>query len=89
MATHNLTRLLGNSLEATAKGIRAETMIFVADADKAVSNDIPLRFAQLKGSRVVRLKSAEGHNAFKLERELISSEALPFLDGVKPNSVFK
>jgi homoserine O-acetyltransferase/O-succinyltransferase len=88
MATHNVTRLFGNSLEATAKGIRAETMIFVADADKAVSNDIPLEFARLKGSRVIRLRSPDGHNAFKTERELISKEALPFLDGVKPNSIF-
>jgi len=34
MATDNVTRLFGNSLEVTAKGIRAETMIFVADAGR-------------------------------------------------------
>lgn len=89
MANHNVTRLFNNSLETTAKSIPAEVMIFIADKDQAVSNDIPLRFAKLKNAPVVRLDSPEGHNAFKLERERISKEVLPFLDGVKKRSIFQ
>ena len=94
MASHNVTRLFKNSLEATAKGIVADVLLFVADNDKAVSGEIPLQFAKFKGARVVHLLNPEGHNAYKIERELISREALAFLDPsaqppAKKNSIFQ
>lgn len=90
MANHNVTRLFNHSLAATAKGIAADVLLFVADKDQAVSGTIPLEFARLKGAPVIRLSHPEGHNAYKMERALISREALPFLDGTpRRSSIFQ
>ena len=84
MASHDATKRYNRSLEAMTKAITADVIMFIADNDQAVSGDVPLKFAKLKGCRVVHLTSPEGHNAYKVERELISREALPFMDGTTP-----
>jgi len=83
MARHNATQHFENSLSRTAQGIRARVLLFIAEKDQAVSGEIPNEFARLSGARRVILKDPSGHNAYKVERKLISGEVLPFLKNTR------
>jgi len=61
MLQHDITKDFNNSLEETAKNIKAEMLIIVSDSDQIVNPQPAIKLAEISGSELIVISNECGH----------------------------
>jgi len=80
MINHNIFRNFNNSMEETAKVVKAKVMMIISETDMLVNPKTSLEFAPLINAKVLKLQNNCGHLAVGCELEKCGKEIESFLN---------
>lgn len=79
MIDHNIFRKFNNSMEETAKIVKAKVMMIISETDMLVNPKTSLEFAPFINAKVIKLNNDCGHLAVGCELEKCGAEIERFL----------